>query len=154
MNDVMTKLNSLYETVEMKNKELDKLLQTSREIKEKQEKIQSDLDNRELSLNQRELKIGAIENVVEFKKNAERLLNEAKEVTEKTLAERKDFEEYLRKERADIAQCRNGVTSSIDALKEREKALEEEKKKIALDKLTYREHIIREIGKMTNAPNT
>jgi len=154
MTDVMTELNKLYEVLKKKDTELDRLITNSKEIRERQEKIQADQDAREVQLGERELKIGKIENVVVFKKEAERLLQEAQEITQKIQKDKADFTIWLNNEKEGVARARLGVDSCNEALKKREDEIEAEKKKLALDKVTYREHIIREIGKMTNAANS
>ena len=151
MNDTLKKINDLYEVVEKKNRELDKLLITAKEQLQILDKVRNDLNTREVGLNERELKIGKIESVLALKTEGTRLLNEAKEIHDKTIKERTDFMSSVDKERADIANCRRGADSCLEAIKEREEALEKEKKQLALDKVTYRENIIREIGKMTSA---
>jgi len=154
MNDVIAKVNDLYEIVAKKNEELTKLINISKENHARLEDIEKRQQAREVQLGERELKIGKMENVVFMKKEAERLLREAQELTEAMRKEKADFVAWTEKERADIAQCKRGVEKGVEEVKEREKLLEEEKKKLAQDKLTYREHIIREIGKMTNAANS
>ena len=151
MNEIIKRLNDTYEATDKKSRELDKLLVTAQEQLKILDKVRGDLNAREVGLNEREGKIGKIESVLALKTEGTRLLNEAKEINDKTLAERKTFLEWLDKEKASLAHCQRGVDSSIQAIKEREEALEREKKQLSLDKVTYRENIIREIGKMTNA---
>lgn len=147
MNEVLNKINILYEQLQTKDKELTRLLGNAKEIKEKQELIQKAQDNRQQDLNDREFKIGKVESLLALKEEANRLLKEAQEISEKVKSERQIFEEWSEKERADIAQCRKGADSCLEAIKKREADL-------AYDKKHYKEFIIREIGKVSNNANT
>lgn len=151
MNTIIEKINNLYEVMQAKDAELSKRITQVKIQLADLDNIKNTLNKRETNLNDRELKLGKIENAVVLKKEAEGMMMAAEEERNNIAKQRSEFTAWTEKERADIAQCRKGVDSSIEVIKEREAQIEQEKKQLALDKLTYRENIIREIGKMTSA---
>lgn len=145
--ELIDKINTLYAEVELKNKELAKLIDRSKENLAHLDKIKSDLDAREVSLNDRELKITKIENIVEAKKTAEKLLTEARDATNLLAEEKRKFDEYRAKEIADITQCKINTDSSIAEIKRREADVAAEKEILRREKLLYKTEIIRQMDK-------
>jgi chromosome segregation ATPase len=147
MNDLIKRLNDTYEAVEKKNKELEKLTTTAREQINALEKIKSNLDAREISLNDRELKVSKIENVVEAKKEAERILDEAKKVAESLKEEKEKFRQQKDKDLEDIRRLRDGIDSCNLSLKEREAKLVADREALEREKLNYKVEIIRQMDR-------
>lgn len=149
MNDLIAKVNALYEAAEHKNKELTKLIDRSKENLAHLDKIKSDLDAREVSLNDRELKLTKIENIVETKKTAEKLLTEARDAMNLLQDEKVSFDKYREKELADLQNAKIGIDSSIKAIKEREANLKALFDDLEKEKATFKNNIIRMMDRKT-----
>jgi DNA repair exonuclease SbcCD ATPase subunit len=147
VNDLIAKVNALYEAADSKNKELTKLIDRSKENLAHLDKIKSDLDAREVSLNDREGRISKIENIVEAKKTAEKLLTEARDAMNLLQDEKVKFDRYREKELTDIRNCKVGIDSSIQAIKEREEKLLKYREALEKEKLTFKTDIIRQMDR-------
>jgi hypothetical protein len=147
MNDLIAKVNALYEAADSKNKELTKLIDRSKENLAHLDKIKSDLDAREVSLNDREGRIAKIENIVEAKKTAEKLLTDARDAMNLLQDEKVKFDRYREKELTDIRNCKVGIDSSIQAIKEREEKLLKDREALEKEKLTFKTDIIRQMDR-------
>jgi predicted double-glycine peptidase len=149
MNDLIAKVNALYEAADSKNKELTKLIDRSKENLAHLDKIKSDLDAREVSLNDRELKLTKIENIVEAKKNAEKLLTDARDAMNLLQDEKVKFDRYREKELADLQNAKIGIDSSLKAIKEREANLKALFDDLEKEKSTFKNNIIRMMDRKT-----
>ncbi len=149
MNDLIAKVNALYEAAEKKNNELTKLIDRSKENLAHLDKIKSDLDAREVSLNDRELKLTKIENIVEAKKNAEKLLTDARDAMNLLQDEKVKFDRYREKELADFQNAKIGIDSSLKAIKEREANLNALFSDLEKEKSTFKNNIIRMMDRKT-----
>lgn len=147
MNDLIKRVNDLYEAAEHKNRELDKLLATTKEQLNILNKVKSDLEAREVSLGERELKVSKIENVVETRKEAERILNEALKAAELVKEEKKKFDAQKDKDIEDIRRLRDGIDSCNQALKEREAKLVTDRETLEREKLNYKMDIIKQMDR-------
>ena len=85
MQDVLSEINKLYETLKAKDKKLQDLISNTQEQLVILNKVKSDQDARDKSLEDREFKVSKIESVVVLKTEATRMLNEAKEIHDKTI---------------------------------------------------------------------
>jgi hypothetical protein len=149
VNDLIAKVNALYEAAEKKNNELTKLIDRSKENLAHLDKIKSDLDAREVSLNDRELKLTKIENIVEAKKNAEKLLTDARDAMNLLQDEKVKFDRYREKELADFQNAKIGIDSSLKAIKEREANLNALFSDLEKEKSTFKNNIIRMMDRKT-----
>ena len=145
--ELLDKINTLYTEVANKEKELTKLIDRSKENLAHLDKIKLDLDEREVSLNDRELKVSKIENIVEAKKTAEKLLTDARDVMNLLQDEKVKFDRFREKEIAGIQQCKVNTDSSIQAIKEREEKLVKDREALEKEKLTFKTDIIRQMDR-------
>ena len=145
--ELLDKINTLYTEVANKEKELTKLIDRSKENLAHLDKIKLDLDEREVSLNDRESKVAKIENIVEAKKTAEKLLTDARDAMNLLQDEKVKFDRFREKEIAGIQQCKVNTDSSIQAIKEREEKLVKDREALEKEKLTFKTDIIRQMDR-------
>ena len=145
--ELIDKINTLYTEVANKEKELTKLIDRSKENLAHLDKIKVELDEREVSLNDRESKVAKIENIVEAKKTAEKLLTDARDAMNLLQDEKVKFDRFREKEIAGIQQCKVNTDSSIQAIKEREEKLLKDREALEKEKLTFKTDIIRQMDR-------
>ena len=145
--ELIDKINTLYTEVANKEKELTKLIDRSKENLAHLDKIKVELDEREVSLNDRESKVVKIENIVEAKKTAEKLLTDARDAMNLLQDEKVKFDRFREKEIAGIQQCKVNTDSSIQAIKEREEKLVKDREALEKEKLTFKTDIIRQMDR-------
>lgn len=151
MTEVLNSINNMYQLLVKKSEHYAVLVAEGKKQLSDLEAAKKALDVKIKEVALREEKVGVVENAEAIRLAAEKIKREAEATLVLAKEEQKRIMEWCSSEQKKAANEMKNTLSNIEALKEREKKLDDARKALDVEKKNYKENIIREIGKMTSA---
>ena len=143
MTEIMKAIKDLYELLIKKNDHYDVLVADYRKRSGELAQAKEALDAKEKELALREENIGILENAKKARIDAENIKKDAHIILEKAQDEWKATAEKCGQEKREAVAAMKNLQSSIDAVRDAEAKLKEDRKALEAEKLTYKNDIIK-----------